>query len=110
MTHKIVVYSTDDVALDASTVASALTHACKGRQRRYYVRGLCQVDDSVYSLLLPVESGAPVPEYIFISIEDTTKDGVTSLLYERWLSGFDAVGTVSLSEGVYLVLFAMPTA
>lgn len=106
MNQKIAVYATDEVAFDAPAVAEALTRTCNEHRVRYRVTGVCQVAEAVYFILVLGRPSDQPYTYVFVSIEDATEDGVTDLLYGRWQSGFDAIGTVDLGDGAVFVLFA----
>lgn len=107
MMQRIAAFSVDDLLLDSKAVAEALLHACRRNGETLYVRGLCQVKETVYFTLLPCGSGTPCPvQYVWVECGDTTDAGVTTLLEERWAAGFDLVGSVDGGEDLVFVLFA----
>ena len=51
--HKVVTFATADLAFDPKGVAEAVNKACRGRSGRYWLRGVCQVEDTTFFVLLP---------------------------------------------------------
>lgn len=102
----IMPFSVDDVSFDAESVADALNMACAGRHERRRVRGVCQIEETVYFFLLPLRRGEPLESYVLVAVDDLTEDGLTAMLAQRWEAGFDAVGTINLGEAAYYTLFA----
>lgn len=106
--HTIMPFSVADVSFDAESVAAALNTACGHRHERRRVRGVCQIGEVVYFFLLPLRKGEPLESYLLVAIRDLTEAGLTSMLAQRWEAGFDAVGTITLGEASYYMLFARP--
>ena len=106
--QKIISFTVDDLAADAAGLAETLTDACNRRRTRYRIHGLCHIEEVLYFVLLPLPKDEPPADYIFVSTEDVTEAGMTSLLEARWEAGFDAVGAVALGEANYFILFAVP--
>ena len=107
MMQKVVRYSLDDVALDHKAVAQALNRACRRGSTRYAVRGLAQIDDALYFVLLPAGDQLPDEQYVLAPVEDRSRSGFTAELTERWAAGFDLIGTLQLGDG-FLALYARP--
>ena len=106
--QKVLLFSVDDIAADTSNVAQALAKACNGRTDHFRVRGLCQIEDEVYFVLLPRPRGETREDYVFAPLEDISDMGMQALLEERWEAGFDTVGLIDLGEDSYLMLYARP--
>ena len=105
MMQRIIRYQVDDVIVDPDGVVEALNHACAGRTGMYRVRGVCQVGEDVYFVLLPLGPQETLETYVLAPVDDVSTDGFSAMLHTRWTSGFDAVGAVTLGDAVY-VLFA----
>jgi len=108
MMQKIITFGVNDLALDTDEVAARLTEACSHRRAQYRVRGLCQVREVVYFVLLGLPRGDPPESYVIVPVDDLTDAGVTAMLEQRWEAGFDAVGMVNLGDDACLALFARP--
>jgi hypothetical protein len=107
MMQRIAAFSVDDLLLDSNAVADALMHDCRRGDTPMYVRGVCQIQDTVYFTLLPCrDSGSQPVQYVWVECADTTDAGITSLLEERWAAGFDLVGSVDGDEDLVFLLFA----
>ena len=106
--QKVLVFSVDDLAVERKNVAQALNNACNNRSQKYRVRGMCQVDDEVYFVLLPRRQGESAEDYVFAPADDISETGMASLLEERWEAGFDTVGLINLGEDSLLMFYARP--
>ena len=108
MSLRIAIHSITALAFDPDAIAEALMETCNRRSLRYNLRGVCPVDDKVFFLLEPRAASAPSEQYVIVPVSDTTEDGVTGMLNERWGAGFGAIGTVPLGEDTCLFVFAKP--
>lgn len=108
MTQKIVTFSISDLAFDPREASDVLNHACTARRHHFWVRGICQMEQTVYASLLPLEPGRGAEEYIFVPLADSTPDGIVSTIEQRWSAGFDCVGSVDLGDGRFLLLLVKP--
>ena len=104
--QKILTFTIDSIAYDSKNVENVLNEACSGRREKYWVRGGSQVDENVYFLLLRQPKGRQSEKYHLAPLEDTTRDGMTSMLEQRWESGFDTITTIDLGEDTFLILVA----
>jgi len=107
MEHKIILFNIDDIAIDPDDVCDSLNEACTKRQRNFRVRGVCQLEDRVYFIVVPLKPGEEPEEYVISSIDDISHDGFSTLLQNRYQGGFDMVGTFKVYE-TYMALFAKP--
>ena len=104
--QKIVTLQLDTICADAEGVASMLSQACVRPSGTYRVQGLCQAGGNAYAILHPVPSGTPGATYRFAELHDVTAADIAGLLHERWAAGHDAIGSINLSDGLVLFLFA----
>lgn len=107
--QKIITKTVDDLAIDPSEVVDVLNTACNRRHEKYTLRGICQVDDIVYFVLLPREPSESARTYVLDTVDATSRDDVVAMLDSRWASNFDAVGTVKVYDTTY-ILFSRPAA
>ena len=106
MMQKIVTLSVDELRFDAGEVAETLLHACTRGNAPLEIRGMCQIDESVFFTLLPCRDAGSAPaQYVWVEIRDRTDDGVASLLEERWAAGFDLIGSVNADADLSFLLF-----
>jgi hypothetical protein len=107
--QRVATFALDDIAVDCEAVALALTESCSARPEHYHVSTLLQLQDTVYFLLQPApEARAAAASYFFVPVSDFSSQGVTSMLFERWSAGFTAVGSVTLDDGLCLLLLSRP--
>lgn len=106
--QKIMTFATDDLVIDPESVAGRLTKMCSEHRPHYRVRGLCQIQDKVYFVLLAATAGQPREQCVIVPVRDISDDGFISMLDERWTAGFNCVGTIALGEGTHMILFARP--
>jgi hypothetical protein len=105
MSPRIVTYALAEIESVPEEVVAALNVACNRRRTKYRVRGLFQLDDVVYFLLLPRERLEKPETYVLVPLTDVSSGGFPAGLMERWAAGFDAVGLVRVAAG-HLALFA----
>ena len=106
MIQKIVAFAVDELRFDAAETAAMLLHACRRGSRPLYVRGMCQVGETVYCTLLACGDAVPPPaQYVWVENPDTSDDGLPSLLEQRWAAGFDLIGSVNAGEDLLFLLF-----
>jgi hypothetical protein len=107
MIQKIVAFAVDELRFDAAATAETLLHACRRRGTPLYVRGMCQVKEAIYFTLLPCnETTPPAMQYVWVENPDKSREGITSLLEERWAAGFDLIGSVDAGDDLFFLLFA----
>lgn len=106
--QRIMTFAIDDLVIDPESVAAQLTKMCSEHRPHYWVRGLCQLQDKVYFVLLAATAGEPREQCVIVPVRDVSDAGFTSMLDERWSAGFNCVGTVALGEGMHLILFTRP--
>jgi len=102
--QKIVSFAVDDIVVDPEGVTTTLNAACNHRSEARRVRAVCQVGETVFFVLSPLFPQESHAEYRLVTVEDTTWDGFSALLEERWTGGFDPVGAIKLYETT-MVLF-----
>lgn len=102
--QKIVSFDVQEIAFSPEDVAAALNKACSARQGRYRVSGLCQLDNTVLFVLLPLERAQPLEEYQFSTASDLTIPGFTAALLDRWSRGLNALGAVVMGNTRVLLL------
>ncbi len=105
--QRVVSFSLDDLVVDSDGVIETLNNACTHRHDHYRVSGICQLENKIYFVLLPLDSGEKMRDYIMVPAEDVSHDGFVDMLHTRWSSGFDLIGSVQLYETT-MVLFAKP--
>ena len=103
MDPRVLVFSTDDFAIDYIAVASSINEACQRGGAKLKVMGLCQTFRDVY---LPLEKDQSVKgvRYVLAPFAGTSGAEVEADLYTRWSSGFSTKGLIRLSES-FLGLF-----
>lgn len=106
--QKIILFSVAELVLDPDGVAAALDKACGGRQGRYRVSGLCQVEEQVYVALVERGRGQPAESHQFRAVGDTTAAGFTAALFDSWSQGCNVIGAVA-SGSDRLLLLARPS-
>lgn len=102
--QKLVSFDVQEIAFAPEDVAAALNKACSARQGRYRVSGLCQLDNTVLFVLLPLEGAQPLEEYQFSTVSDLTVAGFTEELLGRWARGLNALGAVAVGDTRVLLL------
>jgi len=102
--QKIITFEVPEIALSPEQVAMALNKACSARQGRYRISGLCQLEDTVLFLLLPLARGDAVEEYLFCTASDLTIPGFTGELLNRWSHGFNTLGALAVGNARVLLL------
>ena len=103
--QRIMTFSIEDIAIDRKAVAKKINKACDHHPYHYKVNGLCQVEDKVYFILLPVEDESLKKEYVLAPIDDVSPDGFTAELETRWESGFNTVGIISFGDNFFMNLY-----
>lgn len=105
MEQKIIHYHIDDIAIDPDDVCESLNDACTKRQHKFRVRGVCQLENHVYFIMIPHRNGEPLEEYIIAPLDDISHEGFVATLNNRYQGGFDTVGTFQVYE-THMALFA----
>ena len=102
--QKIIAFEIPEVALSPEQVALALNKACSGRQGRYRISGVCQIEDTALFVLLPLARGRALEEYLFCTVSDLTVPGFTGALLDRWSHGFNTLGALAVGNARVLLL------
>ncbi|MFW6414307.1 MAG: hypothetical protein ACOCZS_03290 [Verrucomicrobiota bacterium] len=105
MEHKIIHYHIDDIAIDPEDICDSLNEACTKRQHRFRLRGICQLENHVYFVMVPLRSGEPREEYIITTLEDISHEGFIATVNNRYQGGFDVIGSFQVYE-THMALFA----
>jgi hypothetical protein len=98
--QRIITFALDDLAVDPDSVVDALNDACTHRHEHYRIRGVCQLDQKIYFVLLSLDANEPARSYVLTSIDDISSDGFVAMLENRWASNFDTVGTIKVYDTV----------
>jgi hypothetical protein len=106
--QRILTYHIDDLAVDHKDVMATVNAACTHRGVEYTVRGVCQVEDHVYFILLPLEDKEREEEYVLVPKADPpSRDEMIAILNDRWNNNFDPVGSIQVYE-TPMILYAKP--
>ena len=106
MMQKILHFDIDDIVVDPDNVLERIQHACSDTIGRYRVRGLCQIDDRITFVLVPLDASESAETYQLGWLEDSTPEGLQTALMNRWSGGYDTIGCVNLGDGRYTLLLA----
>lgn len=109
MEQRIISFSMDEIAVDTDDVVNSINEACTKRHHHYWVRGVCQVEQQVYFILLPITEGHESEVYRLESLpeEEFGHEDFVSDLNERYQGGFDTVGSFKIYDTI-MVVFAKP--
>lgn len=102
--QKIMTFAIADVIFDAPAIAKRLTDTCTHHSPAYTLCGACQVEGQVHFVLLPLETGEKPTAVVIAPVPDPSPDGLTSTLEERWEGGFNAIATIDVGDGDYLLV------
>lgn len=106
--QRILSYHIDDLAVDPQDVIHAVNDACTHRGVEYKVRGVCQIEDHVFFVLLPLEDKEREEEYVLVAKSDPpSRDEMIAILNDRWHADFDTVGSIQVYETPMMV-YAKP--
>ncbi len=103
--QKQVKFTSKDIAHDPEAIAARLSQICAGHPR-YFVRGICQVGETVSFMLLPTGANDPITPLHLVPLEDITDNALESEFSSRWSSGFDTLGAIHLGNNDYMAVFA----
>lgn len=106
MMQKILHFDIDDIVVDPDNVLERIEHACSETTGRYRLRGICQIDDRISFVLVPLEASESAETYQFGWLDDTTPEGVQTALMNRWSGGYDTIGCVNLGDNRYMLVLA----
>jgi hypothetical protein len=106
--QRILTYHIDDLAVDHKSVIETVNNACTHRETEYKVRGVCQIDDHVFFILLPLVEHEKEEEYVLVpKAELPPPDEMIAILNDRWHAGFDTIGSIQVYE-TPMMLYAKP--
>ncbi len=105
--QRIITKTVDDVAVAPEEIVDTLNIACTRRQDKYKVQGVCQIEERIYFVLVPLLPSEPAKTYVLVAVEESSHDDVVAMLDTRWSSNFDILGTIKVYETTY-ILFAKP--
>ena len=100
--QRIMTFSIEDIAIDRKAVVKKINSGCDHHPYHYRVNGLCQLDDKVYFVLLPLDEGVERKEYVLAPVEDPSQDGIVTELETRWEAGFNTIGTINFGDNFFM--------
>lgn len=106
MMQKTLHFNIDDIVVDPDNVLERIQHACRDANGQYRVRGLCQIDDRISFVLVPLSESESPETYQFGWLEDTTPEGLQTALMNRWSGGYDTIGCINLGDNRYMLVLA----
>lgn len=103
MEQRIISFTIDEIAVDTDNVINSINQACVKRHNHYWVRGICQLEDRVHFMLLPVNAGQPSESYRFSALEELGDESFVAEVNGRYQGGFDTVGSFRVYDTVMLM-------
>jgi hypothetical protein len=115
MIQRQVKFSVNEIAFNPGNVENCLNKLCAGPDG-YWVRGVCQFDQSVTFVLLPrslpqppapdlADETVPVAHHLVL-LQDLSEAAVDAELMTRWTAGFETIGAIDLGDSQAMLLVA----
>ena len=105
MEQRIISFTIDEIAVDTDNVIESLNDACTKRHLHYWVRGICQLEDRVYFMLLPCSDNQHAETYRISALEEIGDENFVATVNGRYQGGYDTVGSFRVYDTIML-LFA----
>lgn len=94
---RYIIFHINELLIDTEQNAEMLLTACT-RSTNYKIQGLCQADEDILVILTFCKATEVPSDIRWVDITELAIRDYSSLLKERWLSGYEAIGSVSSKD------------